>query len=74
MTTLTGSALIALALARGAISADAAWQAAHVDEDWQMSQWGTDEMALERRAGRWTEMQAAALVLRAARGRRAGST
>ena len=65
VTTLTGSALIALALARGAISAEAAWQAAHVDEDWQMSQWGTDEMALERRAGRWTEMQAAATILAA---------
>ena len=37
---LTGSALLALALARGAIDADAAWAAAHVDEDWQMSQWG----------------------------------
>src|SRR5271163_5161061 len=36
VTTLTGSALIALALSRGALSADAAWQAAHVDEDWNM--------------------------------------
>ena len=52
MTTLTGSALIALALARGVLSAEAAWQAAHVDEDWNMAQWGKDEMALERRAFR----------------------
>jgi chaperone required for assembly of F1-ATPase len=63
VTTITGSALIALALARGAISAEGAWQAAHVDEDWQMSQWGTDEVALERRAGRWKEMKAAATLL-----------
>src|SRR5262249_47013193 len=48
VTTLTGSALIALALARGAISAKAAWQAAHVDEDWQMRQWGEDALALQR--------------------------
>jgi chaperone required for assembly of F1-ATPase len=63
VTTLTGSALIALALLRGALSADAAWQAAHVDEDWNMEQWGRDEMALERRAFRRAEFQAAATVL-----------
>src|SRR5262249_38770489 len=38
--TLTGSALIALALARGALTCDSAWTAAHVDEDWNMEQWG----------------------------------
>jgi chaperone required for assembly of F1-ATPase len=63
-TTLTGSALIALALLRGAISAEAAWAAAHVDEDWNMEQWGSDEVALQRRAFRFAEFQAAALVLR----------
>ena len=64
ITTLTGSALIALAMARGAITADAAWQAAHVDEDWNMAQWGQDEMALQRRAFRFAEFAAAATVLR----------
>jgi chaperone required for assembly of F1-ATPase len=63
-TTLTGSALIALALLRGVISAEAAWAAAHVDEDWNMAQWGSDEVALGRRAFRFAEFQAAALVLR----------
>jgi chaperone required for assembly of F1-ATPase len=63
VTTLTGSALIALALLRGEISVDAAWLAAHVDEDWNMGQWGRDEMALERRAFRFAELQAAANVL-----------
>jgi len=62
-TTLTGSALIALALARGALSADAAWQAAHVDEDWNMAQWGRDAMAMARREARFAEFQAAAKVL-----------
>ncbi len=61
--TLTGSALIALALAQGHMSADAAWEAAHVDEDWQMHKWGRDEAALARRAFRLAEMQAAAMVL-----------
>jgi len=65
ITTLTGSALIALAMSRGALSAEAAWQAAHIDEDWNMAQWGKDEMALERRAFRFAEFQAAAAVLHA---------
>jgi chaperone required for assembly of F1-ATPase len=63
VTTLTGSALLALALSRGALSADAAWQAAHIDEDWNMEKWGRDELALERRASRFAEFAAAALVL-----------
>ena len=63
-TTLTGSALIALALLRGALSAEAAWQAAHVDEDWNMEQWGRDEVALQGRASRLAEFQAAAMVLK----------
>jgi chaperone required for assembly of F1-ATPase len=63
-TTLTGSALLALALAHGALSADGAWQAAHVDEDWNMEKWGNDEMALQRRAFRRAEFEAAATVLR----------
>jgi chaperone required for assembly of F1-ATPase len=65
VTTLTGSALIALALAAGVLSVDQAWAAAHVDEDWNMDFWGRDELALKRRAARFAEMQAAATVLRA---------
>jgi chaperone required for assembly of F1-ATPase len=63
ITTLTGSALIALAMARGELSTEDAWAAAHVDEDWNMHQWGGDEQALERRTAREEEMQAAAKVL-----------
>jgi chaperone required for assembly of F1-ATPase len=65
VTTLTGSALLALAIARGRISVDEAWAAAHVDEDWNMEQWGRDELALERHAYRYAELQAAATVLAA---------
>jgi chaperone required for assembly of F1-ATPase len=67
ITTLTGSGLIALAVAQGALGANAAWAAAHVDEDWQMSQWGRDELALERRAHREAEFNAAVTVLKLAR-------
>jgi len=65
VTALTGSALIALALARGFLSAEAAWQAANLDEDWNLELWGRDELALDRRAFRFAELQAAATALRA---------
>jgi chaperone required for assembly of F1-ATPase len=67
ITTLTGSGLLALALAHGALDPDAAWAAAHVDEDWQMSQWGRDDAALERRTFFRAEFEAAVTVLRLAR-------
>jgi chaperone required for assembly of F1-ATPase len=63
MTTLMGSVLLALAVAGGRLSAAEAWTAAHVDEDWQISQWGEDADARVRREYRWREMQAAALLI-----------
>ena len=63
VTTLTGSALIGLALLSGRLSAEEAWAAAHVDEDWNMERWGRDPIALERRAGQLAELQAAAQLL-----------
>jgi chaperone required for assembly of F1-ATPase len=62
--TLTGSALIGLAVNAGALDPAAAWKAAHVDEDYQMSQWGLDDMALARREGRFAEFMAAVTVLK----------
>jgi chaperone required for assembly of F1-ATPase len=64
VTTLTGSALLALALLRGRLSVEEAWAAAHVDEDWNMDFWGRDDRAMERRAARLAELQAAGDVLR----------
>ena len=61
--TLTGSALIALALLRGRLSLQEAWAAAHVDEDWNNELWGEDDEAMERRAQRFREMEAAARVI-----------
>jgi chaperone required for assembly of F1-ATPase len=62
MTTLTGSILLALAVFRGRLSAAEAWRIAHVDEDFQISQWGDDEEATARRDARWREMEAAAAL------------
>ncbi len=58
MTTLTGSALLVLAHAKGHLDAEQLWTAAHVDEDWQISQWGEDEDAAGRRTARRSEMDA----------------
>ena len=66
ITTLTGSALIALAVAAKQLGVDEAWAAAHVDEDWNMDFWGRDELAMQRRTARFAEMQAAGTVLRLA--------
>jgi chaperone required for assembly of F1-ATPase len=66
ITTLTGSALIALALAEQLITPDDAWAAAHVDENWNQELWGRDDVAIARRALHRTEFDAAISVLRLA--------
>jgi chaperone required for assembly of F1-ATPase len=63
MTTLAGSALLALAVLRGRLGAEDARHAAHVDEDWNFEHWGRDALALARRAFRFAEMRAAARLL-----------
>lgn len=63
MTTLTGSALIALAIEAGELDAKAGWAAAHVDEDWNIEQWGEDFEAAARRANRRAEMMSAVALL-----------
>jgi chaperone required for assembly of F1-ATPase len=60
ITTLTGSAVLALAFLHGRLSAEEAWEAAHVDEDFQIEQWGEDSEARKRRELRRAEMLAAA--------------
>ena len=53
--TMTGSTLISLMLAMRALTAEAAWAAAHVDEDFQIKTWGQDDEAQLRRAARQRE-------------------
>jgi len=64
MTTLSGSALLALAVALGRLTPEQAWKAAHVDEDWQIGQWGEDAEAQARRERRWRDFAAAARMLK----------
>ena len=65
MTSMTGSLLIALATAQGQLGSEAAWRAAHVDEDFQIRLWGEDEEATTRRAARWLEFEAASRLIKA---------
>lgn len=68
LATLTGSTLIALALALGgSLGADDAWAAAHVDEDWQIEHWGEDAEAMQRRVLRRAEFDATLSYLTLAR-------
>ena len=63
MTTLTGSALLVIALHQQYLNVHEAWRAAHIDEDWQIEQWGVDSEAVARRDLRWGEMVSAAQFL-----------
>jgi chaperone required for assembly of F1-ATPase len=67
ITTLTGSALLAIAFAEQQLSTEEAWALAHLDEDWQIEHWGTDDEAFQRRENRWREMLAATATLDALR-------
>lgn len=63
MTSLTGSALLALAVEARAIDADTAWSAAHVDEDWTTEHWGEDAEATVRRTARRRDFDAAVALV-----------
>lgn len=65
MTSLTGSALLALAVDFGELDGEAAWAAGHVDEDWQIEHWGQDAEAVARRSARKRDMMAAVGLLEA---------
>ncbi|CAN5225361.1 ATPase [soil metagenome] len=65
VTSITGSALLALALKHRALDEARVWAAAHVDEDWNRDKWGADEEVEARRAQRQKDFEAAATVLKA---------
>ena len=67
ITGLTGSGLLAIGLWNKLFSPDQVWSAAHVDEDYQITQWGQDEEAADRRAMRRVEFDIAVAVLDAMR-------
>lgn len=64
LTTISGSALIALAHAEDALTLEKAWAAASVDETWQREQWGRDAEAEAFAARRFADFAAASRCLR----------
>jgi chaperone required for assembly of F1-ATPase len=67
LTSLTGSAILALALAYKAFELDDVWTRCNLDELWTAEQWGDDEEAIERRDNRFKELKAAYATLHAAK-------
>lgn len=63
VTTLTGSALLALAVAEKRIDPLQAFEAGNLDEDWNIGLWGEDAEAAQRRADRWRQMDAVCALL-----------
>jgi chaperone required for assembly of F1-ATPase len=59
MTTISGSAVLAIAHARGHLTLDDAWDAATVDETWQRELWGHDAEAAAAAALKRAEFAAA---------------
>jgi chaperone required for assembly of F1-ATPase len=64
LTTISGSAVLALAHMQGRLSLDETWSAATVDETWQAEQWGRDAEAEAQQAFRRAEFMAASRFLR----------
>lgn len=65
VTTLAGSSILALAFADAAFDLDTVWSLAHLDEDWTIEHWGSDEEAEARREARYGEIAAAASLFAA---------
>jgi len=63
LTTISGSALLALAVLKRRLTADEAWAAATVDETWQSEQWGRDAEAEAQSALKRAEFEAASRCL-----------
>ncbi len=72
VTGISGSGIMAIALWHGLLSAEQVWLAAHVDEDYQMRFWGAVEEAVERRAERHRDFDAAVRVLEMLKAPQAG--
>jgi chaperone required for assembly of F1-ATPase len=63
LVTIGGSLVVALMLAEGAITPDAAFDACHIDELWQAELWGEDWMATDARDARRADFLSAAQLL-----------
>ncbi len=63
LVTLSGSLVLTLALAEGAMTEQQAWDAAELDELWQAEHWGEDSLATTMREDKRRDFRAAARFL-----------
>jgi chaperone required for assembly of F1-ATPase len=61
--TISGSAILGLAVAESAVDAATAWAIGHLDELWQAEQWGKDPLAESGHAARQADLDAAVAML-----------
>jgi chaperone required for assembly of F1-ATPase len=66
LVSLSGSLVLGLAVSRGALEADAAWELSRIDETWQAEQWGRDAEAEAMAAVRREDFLRAARLKRLA--------
>jgi len=64
---ISGSLVLGLSVAEGAMAAEEAWAASRVDEDWQVEQWGEDAEAVEAAANKRAAFLEAARLIQLAR-------
>lgn len=63
LVTVSGSLVVALALAEGGADLESAWAAASLDEQWQLDQWGEDKEAVAALAARRADFEAGSRLL-----------
>jgi chaperone required for assembly of F1-ATPase len=63
LVTLSGSLVLALALAEGEMTEEQTWEAAELDQLWQAEQWGEDDLAIAAREDKRKDFRAAARFL-----------
>jgi len=64
LTAFSGSLILALALSDGHLTVEETWTASRVDEDWQIEQWGEDDLATKATVDRHAAFMDAAHLLK----------
>ncbi|NBD29184.1 MAG: ATPase [Alphaproteobacteria bacterium] len=62
LVTITGSLVLGLAVSRGHLGADLAFDLSRLDEDWQIEQWGADDEALSAAKAKRDQLNQAATL------------
>ena len=66
LVTVSGSYLLAVAVAKDEVDSEVGWALSRIDEDWQIEQWGADDEAAKQAAGKKRAFFHAAKFLRSA--------